>query len=175
LKRIYGHEKKSALTILKYYEGEPLNVDTFFRAITGVMFAQHFIPNTNTFEEVISSSNMKLISDQTIKNEILDLRSLYSTIKAQEDHIQHDLTEYLYTNVSTTVDYAPMLKPDRANNDRVKKDIKKLMEIIQFKNFCVIMAANTGNLAVNSYEPAILKCDSLLKRIDAKLNVYGRL
>lgn len=173
LKAFYELEKKSAFTILKYYQGVPLNVDSFYYAFMGVTFARHFTPNTNTFDEVISSSNMKLLSDQSIKSEILDLRTMYSQIKAQEDHMQHDLNEYLFNNATTTIDYAEVLElfdTDRNANDQLKKDIKKLLEITQFKNFCVIIAFNAGGLASNSYGPTITKCDSLIKRIETKLN-----
>ena len=75
----------------------------------------------------------------------------------------------MFNNLTTTLDYEQLLKSDRADNERVKKDIKKLMEIIQFKNFCIIIKYNTNDLLLNSYAPAIVKCDSLIKRIETKL------
>jgi hypothetical protein len=166
LKSIRNSQRKASLSLLEYYKGKPLKIDSFYFSLLNIQFSHHFLPHTNTFDELISSSNIKLISDQSIKDGILDLRSLYSAIKLQEDHVQHDLSEYLYNNITTTIDYDNFFGV--SNKQMSEREIKKLMNVLQFKNFCSILTYNSTELLFK-YDQAIMKGDSLIQEIETNL------
>lgn len=55
-----------------------------------------FVPNNNTFKELLSSGNLSLIKNDSIKNGLLELDNLYAEIAAGEYHMRREFEEYLY-------------------------------------------------------------------------------
>ena len=97
---IRNKQSKSVLTILKLIESKTLDVDSFYNSYYFIFPFYRFIPNINTLEEVLNSSHLRLIPDESLKNSILELRASYSTIKLNEEHIYHDRMAYLYNEIT---------------------------------------------------------------------------
>jgi hypothetical protein len=55
-----------------------------------------FVPNNNTFKELLSSGNLSMITNDSIKNQLLELDNLYSAIVGGEYHMRREYEEYLY-------------------------------------------------------------------------------
>ncbi len=55
-----------------------------------------FVPNNNTFKELLSSGNLSLIRNDAIKNRLLELENLYASIASSEYHMRREYEEYLY-------------------------------------------------------------------------------
>jgi len=60
-----------------------------------------FIPTNNTYKELLSSGNLNYITNDTIKDYLLELDKMYVTIGLIELHMYREYEEYLY-NVSIT-------------------------------------------------------------------------
>ena len=55
-----------------------------------------FVPNNNTFKELLSSGNLSLIKNDSIKNGLLELEKNYASIAGSEYHMRREYEEYLY-------------------------------------------------------------------------------
>ena len=55
-----------------------------------------FVPNNNTFNELLSSGNLSLIKNDSIKNGLLDLEKHYASVAGNEYHMRREFEQYLY-------------------------------------------------------------------------------
>ena len=55
-----------------------------------------FIPTNNTYKELLSSGNLNFISNDSIKDYLLELDKMYVTIDNFEHHMYREYEEYLY-------------------------------------------------------------------------------
>ena len=62
-----------------------------------------YVPNNNTFKELLSSGKLSLISNEKIKNQLLELDKIYADITIYENHMRREFEEYLYdTQIKNT-------------------------------------------------------------------------
>jgi hypothetical protein len=61
-----------------------------------VFYWKYFIPNNNTFKELLSSGNLSLIKNDSIKNALLELDKQYAEISNIEHHLRREFEQYLY-------------------------------------------------------------------------------
>ncbi len=87
----------SAKRTLEFFEGEPLtDFDSFNRDIVNVYTWQKFFQIDNTFQELTNSGNLSLITNDSIKNGLLNLETLYKKLKYEEEHFRYDAEVMLY-------------------------------------------------------------------------------
>jgi hypothetical protein len=55
-----------------------------------------YVPNNNTFKELLSSGNLRMIKNDTIKNKLLELEKHYADISGGEHHMRREYETYLY-------------------------------------------------------------------------------
>ncbi len=86
-----------------------------------------FVPNNNTFKELLSSGNLNLIKNDSIKNGLLELDKLYANISGTEHHMRREYEVYLYdTHVKniSALEFFDMTNPKFGFPDRLGvKDI----------------------------------------------------
>ena len=92
-----------------------------------------FVPNNNTFKELLSSGNLSLIKNDSIKNGLLELDKFYANISTSEDHMRREYEEFLYDinvkNISS-LSFFDMSKATYGLPDRLKaKDIPEPLHI----------------------------------------------
>lgn len=61
-----------------------------------VLYWNAFVPSNNTFKELLSSGNLNLIKNDSIKNALLELDKMNAEISLNEDHLRRDYEQYLY-------------------------------------------------------------------------------
>ena len=87
----------SAEAVLEYFEGKPLDdLDAFNRETIDVYTWQKFFQIDNTFQELTNSGNLAIISNDAVKNGLLDLETLYKKLKYEEEHFRYDSEQMLY-------------------------------------------------------------------------------
>lgn len=101
---------ESAKRIISHFEGEPIIDFSAFNA-DGVMIYswQKFYQNNNTFQELVNSGNLALISNDSIKNMLLDIESLYKKMKSEEDHFRFDTETLIYKPLYELMDLTPLV------------------------------------------------------------------
>lgn len=100
----------AANTILEHFEGKPITDPSEFNALGISIYSwQKFYQNNNTFQELLNSGNLALISNDSIKNILLDLESLYKKMKSEEDHFRYDTETLIYEPLYHLMDLNPMV------------------------------------------------------------------
>jgi len=96
---ITGRKRQSASlkALLNMIETNEYELDSFYNHYYFLFPFYRFTPNSNTLEEVLNSSHLRFISDENIKNRLLDLRSTYKRIQLNEGHIYEDRSVYFYS------------------------------------------------------------------------------
>ena len=90
-------QTESAQIVLEYFNGKPLtDFDEFNRNAVNVYTWQEFFQINNTFQELTNSGNLSIISNDSIKNNLFNLETLYKKLKYEEKHFRFDSEVMLY-------------------------------------------------------------------------------
>jgi len=88
---------EAAQRIMAHFEGEPItDYDAFNADGVSIYSWQKFYQTNNTFQELVNSGNLALISNEAIKTGLMDLESLYKKMKSEEDHFRFDTETLIY-------------------------------------------------------------------------------
>ena len=118
---------ESANKTIEYFEGKPLtNLDDFNKDIVNIYTWRKFYQINNTFQELTNSGNLALISNDSIKNTLLNLESLYKKLKYEEEHFRYDAEILLYEPSYKMLDLNPIVKKYtyQMSNGKAGEDIK---------------------------------------------------
>ncbi len=101
----------SSNIIIEHFEGEPLvNLGEFNSHIVNIYTWRKFYQINNTFQELTNSGNLALISNDSIKNTLLNLETLYKKLKYEEEHFRYDAEIMLYEPSYKILDLNPVVK-----------------------------------------------------------------
>lgn len=166
----------SSKAILDLLEKKEIDVDSFYYHFYNVFPVRGFLPNTNTIEEMLNTSHLRLISNDTLKNNILELRSKYKLVNGAEDHIYQDRSAYLYTGL--TLNHIEldgielyMNKNSFASDkfaDTYKADIEYFRNDRYFKNFLNLLNFNLEFL-IPLTEEVREDCKSIIGQIKMEI------
>ena len=100
----------AAKRVLAHFEGKPITDYAAFNADCVQIYEwQKFWQNDNTFQELVNSGNLALISNEAIKISLLDLESLYKKLKSEEDHYRFDSEIAIYGPLYEIMDIKPLV------------------------------------------------------------------
>ena len=169
---------ESANKVIEYYEGKPLTDlnDLNFHA-TNVYIWQKFTLQDNTYQELVNSGNLTIISNDSIKNGLLNLQALYNKLKNEEAHFRYDTELLLYEPAFGMIDMNDLIKSftyqaskgqggenvtlSRANYEAMLKDIKH-------KNGFV-MAVYEFSIMNSQFNEMKDLCNSIIKLINKEI------
>ncbi|MBE9548996.1 MAG: hypothetical protein IMF09_06255 [Proteobacteria bacterium] len=102
---------QAATRVLEHFEGKPITDTAAFNAEGFTVYDwQRFYQSNNTFQELVNSGNLGLISNDEIKNLLLDIEAQYTKIKSEEDHYRFDTETNLYEPLYALMDINTMIK-----------------------------------------------------------------
>lgn len=168
-KKIHLGQADAAEELVKYAKSKNLNdlylLDSLF---TTVMLWWEFVPNNNTFEELRSSGNLKIIRNDTIKNLLLDLNKENEELVTSRNHIRRDYENYLYDQKFTSVSFLDVSDPNKVekildwylpnrqivleNSSILKKKYSELFNNTAFINGLALAAGNILWLIEDHYD-----------------------
>lgn len=100
----------SANIIIDHFEGTPItDYSEFNEHCIKIYSWQKFYQNNNTFLELTNSGNLALISNDSIKNMLLNLESLYKVMKCEEEHFRFDTETLIYEPLYGLMDLNPLV------------------------------------------------------------------
>ncbi len=106
-----NNQIEAANRILEHFEGKPIKDLSAFNADGFSIYSwQKFYQSNNTFQELVNSGNLALITNELIKKSLLDLESLYKKMKAEEAHFRFDTETNLYEPIYSSLDLNPMIQ-----------------------------------------------------------------
>ena len=78
--------------LLAHMNGEPItDIDELASSVFFTLMEDRFVPNNSTYNELSSSGNLNIITNETIKKLLLDLQERY---KYNDLGIEHEIYEY---------------------------------------------------------------------------------
>ena len=174
---------ESANKVLEHFEGKPLtDLNDFAFHTTNIYIWQKFSQHDNTFQELINSGNLALISNDSIKNGLLNLQALYKKLKYEEEHFRYDAEVLLYEPSYGILDLNPIVKNftyqvskgqagenialSKANYEAMLKDIKQ-------KNGFV-MAVYEFSVMNMQFNEMKTMCNAIISLIDNEINTEKR-
>ena len=100
---------EAGMRIIEYFNGKPVeDLRDFSYDNVYVQTWQRYYQNINTYEELVNSGNLGILSNQKIKNGLMDLGLQYEKMKGDEDHMRFDFEGYVYAPFFDKVDVEPM-------------------------------------------------------------------
>ena len=168
----------SAETILDIFENEKdIDPDEFNFHNLNVQIWRPFNKNNNAYQELINSGNLAIISNDSIKNLLVNSELNYKQIEFTENHMRHDFENYMYPIYFSVTD----LKSDITNytfqvskgtqgtkTKLSKEKIELLLSNQTFKNGFVLANFNNSTLLLD-YRKMILMTEKLMSSIDSEL------
>jgi hypothetical protein len=168
----------SAETILSFFEGEEIvdpNKFNFHNLNVQVWYP--IKKNDNTFQELINSGNLAIISNNSIKNTLLNLQLGYKQISFLEEHLTYDFENYMYPIYFSITDLKSDLEnytfqvskgAEGINKKLSEEKIKLLLKNQTFKNGFVLSVFTNSKL-IAEYDTMILMTEKLITSIEAEL------
>ncbi|MBV1888184.1 MAG: hypothetical protein KUG51_02725 [Urechidicola sp.] len=173
----------SAKALLNMIETNDDDLDSFNGHFYYLFPFYKFIPNSNTLEEVLNSSHLRFITNEEIKNRLLDLRNSYKSIQLLEEHVYEDRSVYLYS--ALTLNHIelnglyiadtgfPIEKREESFSkskdiEVYKKDTDYLMKDRHFKSFIHMLDFNFS-YGIQQLEKSRNYCQSLISLIEEKM------
>jgi hypothetical protein len=154
-----------------------LEFDDFNYHSINVMVWYPFKQHDNTYQELLNSGNLAIISDKVIRNGLQNMQVGFKNIAFIEGEMQSDYESYLYDPYFTLTDLDTNLRNFEAqlSTDKpaqrvsvLEDDIKLLIQNKTFKNGIVLSKYNS-DLLITEYENMIERINALIDRIDHRL------
>lgn len=144
-----------------------------------------FVPNNNTFEELRSSGNLKLLRNDSIKNLLLDLNKENEDLVSGRNHMRREYENYLYDQKNKQINFLDVNDPERIksiiewyypnrqivsrNSDKLKKQYLRLFNNTLFINGLALTAGNIPWMIEEDYNKMQETVNKLIKLIDQDL------
>lgn len=170
-----GTAISSAQQVISHYEGAPISdLKEFSRHTVNIYTWRRFFQINNTFQELVNSGNLALISNDSIKNTLLNMESLYLVLKDQEDHFRYDAEVLLYGPSYEMMDMNPIVQnymyyaSDGAmgdNRDLNTVEFEAMLNDTKQKNGFV-MSVYQFTVINQMFEQMKAMCQELIRLID---------
>jgi hypothetical protein len=160
------------------------DVVTYTHQYENVFFWYDFVPNNNTFKELLSSGNLSLIKNDAIKNALLEIDNFYAIVSGHEYHMRREFEKFLYdrsVNNTESIIFFDKSEPKYGFPNRISiQDIPQLQhqQLIAdaqwlyndqtFNNGLRLAMMNNGNLA-GIHKDMGVNIDNLLELIDEEI------
>jgi len=115
----------AAQRIIGHFDGEPIKDASAFNTDGVSIYGwQRYYQINNTYQELVNSGNFAMLSNDRIKDGLLDLEAQYKKIKGEEDHFRFDAETLLYRPLYESMDLNPIVLEAayRASNGQAGKD-----------------------------------------------------
>ncbi|WP_411895924.1 DUF6090 family protein [Winogradskyella sp. A2] len=170
----------SANEVIAHYEGKPItDLKAFSRHTVNIYTWRKFFQINNTFQELINSGNLALISNDSIKGTLLNMESLYKIMKDEEAHFRYDAEILLYEPSYNMMDMNPIVQNYMYyvsngtvgdNRDLSQADFDAMLKDTKQKNGFV-MAIYQFSVMNQQFLEMKTMCQNLVELIDKELEL----
>lgn len=170
---------ESANIILEHFEGKPLiDIAEFSEHTINIYTWRKFFQNNNTFQELVNSGNLALISNDSIKSTLLNIEQHYKIMKDQEAHFRYDAEVLLYEPAYGMIDlnYAVKSLTYRMTKGQFGEEVEfpvepyeRMLKDIKQKNGFVMAVYEFGAMNVQ-LEKMKAMCQQLIAFIDKEIS-----
>lgn len=178
----YIHTRETAINsaneIIAHYEGKPIkDLKAFSIHTVNIYTWRKFFQINNTFQELMNSGNLALISNDSIKDILLNMESLYKVMKDGEAHFRYDSEILLYEPSYKMMDMNPIVQNYMynaskgavgENRELSKKEFQNMLKDTQQKNGFVMAVYQFSEMNEQFNEMKNM-CQQLLVLIDEEI------
>jgi len=167
---------KSSKIIIDYFNNpNGINFNTFNLHSINVMVWFPFQQNDNTYQELINSGQLSIISNKNIKDHMQNMQSSFKTISFVENEMQQDFESYLYDPFFSTADVDVSMRNLDAQTEQ-RSDIPEinaeqvttLLQNMKFKNGFALASYNS-DLLITEYSNMKETTSKLILLIDDEI------
>lgn len=170
-------EKKSSgiEKLISQINGQPIqDLNETAYNVVNTLNQERFQPSNVTYSELVSSGNMNLISNDSIKTYLFELSLLYKRNSFGIEHETAEYEEFISKPIYSLIDIEPLkfvfLGIKTAEEESIsKQDFEALFKSIEYKNGCVISNWITEEMT-QIYKSIKVKSESIIEMIDIDLN-----
>ncbi|HKK39704.1 MAG TPA: DUF6090 family protein [Cryomorphaceae bacterium] len=157
-------------SILTYFNTEKaLDLVAFNRHCVNVMVWLPTVQHDNTYQELLNSGNLSIISNKEIKEYLQNIQTKFKKVAFTEGEMQQDFEQYLYDPFFETADLQTSLMS--FDGEDVVLDSSQAMTLLNnqaFKNGFVLSSFNSQSL-LEEYDDIIESIHTLDELIDNDL------
>lgn len=141
--------------------------------VVNTLYQEKFEPSNVTYNDLVNSGNMNLISNDSIKIDLFELSLLYQRNSYGIDHETKEYEEFISKPIYKFVDIERM-KPvflgiKTAEEENLsEKDFEELFKSKEYKNGCVVSNWTTEEM-LDIYKKIKTKSERIIKLIDMEL------
>ena len=167
---------KSSKLVINYFNNpNSINLNTFNLHSINVMVWFPFQQNDNTYQELVNSGQLSIISNKDIKDQMQNMQSSFKTIAFVENEMQQDFESYLYDPFFSIADVDLAMKNLDAQTEQRSdipeinaEQVKTLLQNIKFKNGFALVAYNS-ELLISEYTNMKETTDKLIELIEKEI------
>jgi hypothetical protein len=167
---------KSSKLVINYFNNpNSINLNTFNLHSINVMVWFPFQQNDNTYQELVNSGQLSIISNKDIKDQMQNMQSSFKTIAFVENEMQQDFESYLYDPFFSIADVDLAMKNLDAQTEQPSdipeinaEQVKTLLQNIKFKNGFALVAYNS-ELLISEYTNMKETTDKLIELIEKEI------
>ena len=168
---------RSANIILEYFEQtKPMDYNDFNYHSLIVMIWFPFEQNDNTYQELMNSGKLSIISNKVIKNKLQNMKSSFKKISFVENEMQQDFESYLYDPFFSNADMNTAMKNFDAQiinasnfTELDSSQINELLKNQKYKNGFALSSYNS-DLLITEYSHMVTTTNQLILLINEELN-----
>lgn len=182
---IHFEKAVACSTLLNFDEPNSINdVQEYTDIYEKVFIWYTYVPNNNTYKELLSSGNLSRIKNDSIKNKLLELEKYYANISGGEHHMRREYETYLYDPHVENIRAIPFFdlnKPNYGSPNRLSVEdipIEQYQQLIEnaqwqhnselFKNGLRLAYMNNSFLA-GTHKKLAEYIQDLIKLIDEEV------
>lgn len=163
----------SAKVMASYYEGVKIEkLSDYYFHWTNVLYWQFHHPRNITFEELVNSGKVSLISNPEIKELLLDMNASYQELFEVRRHMYDDYSIYLYQPYSSIIDYGVGIEVWENPNTTItlsNAQVQVALKTTAIKNGFTL--AQFNNLLLNELNSKILEqVETTIKLIQKEID-----
>jgi len=164
---------KSCEIVLDYFEGrKAMDFNDFNFHSLNVMVWFPFQQHDNTYQELLNSGQLSIISNKAIKDHLQNMQSSLKTIAFVENEMQQDFESYMYDPYFKTADLNITMENFNQQWNKQKptlqideNEVNLLLQNKLFKNGYVLNKYNSG-LLIEEYIKMKTTTNNLISLID---------
>jgi hypothetical protein len=164
---------ESAKIMESYYHTKKVdNLNNYYSNWTNVLYWEAHNPSFITFKELINSGKLSSLSNEKIKQLLLQIDYNYNELFEVRKHMYDDYKEYLYSPFADIVDYENAIiawsEPNK-NIELSRDDVETALKSKRIKNGFTLASFN-NNLLTGQLMEILTKVDSTIVLVEKEIN-----
>ena len=141
---------KSATIMENYYHTKKVDsLNLYYSHWTNVLFWETHNPSMVTFKELINSGKLSTLTNEKVKQLLLQIDYKYNQMFELRNHMYHDYTDYFYKPFGDIVDYENGLKVFLEPNEDIelsREDVEIALKSKRIKNGFTLARFNNNRM-----------------------------